>query len=213
MTNHPISRDKRARPRIWFGLLLLAFTFSVQADQFFLSDQSKHTAYGQTMASWQLSNLQTSSQGQTVYVREGALTRQYELQADATPSASSTDAPAKGRFRLVMDVFSPANDMGGQKKGKFYVQGRWTLTGADDPQASADGAFTGDIQGRVQAELTFDPTTENRDWKGTVQIPMTRIRSNGGRPGMRPMRGGGELAIAGEDGGTLALDLKLWPKF
>ena len=213
MTNNSISVYWQASPGIWLGTLLLAFTVSAQAEQFFWADQNQHAPYGRTMASWQLNNLQTTSQGHVIDIKEGVLTRQYELQADAESTSESVDVPGKAHFRLLMDVFSPARDMGIQKRGNYYVQGRWELVGEDDQQLSANDALTGKIQGRVQAELTFDPTTENRDWKGIVQIPMSRVRSDVGKPGLRPMRGGGELAVAAADGGTLSLDLKLWPKF
>ncbi|MEJ2692677.1 MAG: hypothetical protein P8166_06335 [Candidatus Thiodiazotropha sp.] len=203
----------QSRPGIWLGSMLLVFTLSAHAEQFFWGDQSQRVAYGYTMANWQLNNVHVASQGQAIYPREGTLTRQYELQADAVSTSASGDVPANARFRLVMDVFSPAHDMGGQKKGQFYVQGLWELQGDEDVVPSADSALTGKIQGRVQSELSFDPTAENRDWKGIVQIPMTRVRSDGGKPGIRPMRGGGELVISAGNSGTLALDLKLWPKF
>jgi len=203
----------QARLSISTGVLMLVFSFAAQAEQFFLADQHQSVAYGHAMASWKLSNLSSGSQGQVIYIKEGTLTRQYELQADAESTSGASDIPSKARFHLTMDVFSPAQDMGMQKKGKYYVQGLWELTGEEDPQQSVEGALTGTIQGRVQAELTFDPTTEDRDWKGIVQIPMSRVRSDSGKPGVRPMRGGGELAFVANDGGSLALDMKLWPKF
>ena len=192
---------------------MFIFTLVAHAEQFFWGEQNQRVPYGHTMPNWQLNNLRTISQGETTYPKEGTLTRHYELEADAESTSASDEIPAKASFRLVMDVFSPARDMGGQKKGMHYVLGRWELEGADETQQSADGALTGKIHGRVQAELAFDPTTESGDWTGIVQIPMSRVRSDGGKPGVRPMRGGGELAFAAGDGGTLALNLKLWPKF
>lgn len=213
MKKTSISLYRQYGSGICIGALLLAFTLSTKAEQFFLADQNQRPAYGQAMARWQLKNLRTTSQGQVTYPKEGTLKRQYELQADAESTSGPTGVPAKARFRLIMDVFSPANDMGGQKKGKYYIQGRWDLLGEGDVQPSADGVLTGKIRGRLQAELAFDPTSENHDWKGIVQIPMFRVRSNDGKPGVRRMRGGGELTFTASDGGTLAFDLKLWPKF
>ena len=213
MQKTSISLYRQANPGIWVGALLLVFTHSAQADQFFLEGQYRGAVFEHAMARWQLTNLRTISQGEVTYPREGTLIRQYELQADAASTSASIGVPTKVRFRLLMDVFSPAYDMGGQKQGKYYVQGRWELLGGDDVRQSADGALSGGIQGRVQAELPFDPTSGNRDWKAIVQIPMSRVRSHAGRRGVRPMRGGGELAFTLGDSGTLALDLKLWPKF
>ena len=214
MTETTTSLYWQSRSGLWLGAILFAFTLSTQAEQFFWGDQGQSVAYGQTIASWQLNNVHATSQGQVTYAKEGTLTRQYELQADAESTSASGNVPAKANFRLVMDVFSPAHDMGGQKRGQFYVQGLWQLQGDGDLQQLPGDALTGRIQGRVQSELSFDPTVENREWKGIVQIPMSRVRSDSGKPGIRPIRGGGELVLtAGNSSGTLILDLKLWPKF
>jgi len=213
MQKTSISLYRQANPGIWVGALLLVFSHSAQADQFFLSDRYRGAVFEHAMARWQLTNLRTISQGEVTYPREGTLIRQYELQADAASILASIGVPTKVRFRLLMDVFSPAYDMGGQKQGKYYVQGRWELLGRDDVRQSADGTLSGRIQGRVQAELAFDPTVENRDWKGNVRISTSRVLSKVGKLGVRLMRAGGELAFTPGDGGTLALDLKLWPRF
>ena len=202
----------KSRSSIWINGLLLIFAFSAQADQFVLSGQYPGAAYEHTMDTWQLRNLRTISKGQVTYPKEGTLTRQYELQADAESTSGSTGAPLRARFRLLMDVFFPANGTGGQKKGKYYIQGLWELVGESDVLRAVDDALSSKIQGRVQAELAFDPTSVNRGWKGSVRIPISRVRSNDRRLGVRLMRGGGELAFTPGDGGTLAFDLKLWPK-
>lgn len=201
----------------WAGVLLaalsLVFALTAQAEQFVHGQQGQSKAYGHSMASWTLTNLSTSSRGQVVRIKEGKFTRQYVLQADAESVSDSSEMPVKARFELVMDVFSPFEDMGRQKRGRYYVQGLWELEGDKDDLQASDETLTGKIKGRIQAELNFDPTTKNRDWKGIVQIPMSRVRSDMGRPGVRPMRGGGELTFAEDGTGTLDLNLKLWPKF
>jgi hypothetical protein len=141
---------------------------------------------------WQLSNLHVTSPGQVLEAQEGVLTRQYVLEAEARPAPGNGEV--KALFRLTMDVFTPAEDMPGQTKGQWYVQGRWTL----EPDVRAGSNVQSEllasaISGRAQAALSFDPTARLSDWKASVQIPMGRMRSESARSGVRPVRGGGEV--------------------
>lgn len=171
----------------------------------------QHAGFANERVSWQLSNVRVASPGQVMEAKEGVMTRQYVLEAEARPAQGNGEV--KALFRLTMDVFSPNEDMPGQAKGQWYVQGRWTL----EPDAQADAntqseLLTSAIGGRAQAALPFDPTTQSSDWQASVQIPMSRMRSERARSGARPIRGGGEVFFAAGGEGRLSVDLKLWPK-
>jgi hypothetical protein len=207
MVTKAISCRWRSRLGVWLGVVLITFSLCVQAQQATGSDTQRNT-FARSMPVWQLSNFRVTDSGLVSYPKEGKFTRQYILQADALSTSGNSDPAQISRFKLTMDVFSPNYDMGLQKQGKFYVQGRWELTGL-----VGQGALTGDLYGRLQAELDFDPSVETRDWKASLQVPMSRANSNGGRLGIRPVRGAGELAFVSADSGELALNMKLWPRF
>ncbi len=209
MDSNAIECHWSIRLSAWLGAILLMLSLSVGAEQVAqVNAQGNSFAYSKPV--WELSNFQITSQGQVNNLREGKFTRLYMLEADAMPANGIAGQAEPPRFQLTMDVFSPNYDMGFQKQGKFYVQGRWDLTGLD----SNSGVLSGSIHGRLKAELDFDPTVETGDWKAILQVPMSQTSpTGGGRLGMRPVRGAGELTFASADSAQLALDMKLWPKF
>lgn len=166
--------------------------------------------FANTRGAWQLKNLHLAVPGQVMDGEQGRLIRQSIFEGDAESTVAGM--PARARFRMAIDVFAPAQDMGKQKKGKYYVQGVWIIETDGTATSTGAGALTGSVEGRLSATLDFDPIADKRDWTASVHIPLTRVRSDGMQPGVRPVRGGGALAFAAGDAGTLSVDLKLWPK-
>lgn len=207
MVRTEISFPLHIRLGVWLAVMLFMFSFSAQAEQA-APDAAQRNSFAHSMQVWQLSNFQVTSQGQASYPKEGNFTQRFVLQADALPTSGSINQEESPRFQLTMDVFSPNYDMGFQKQGRYYVQGRWDLTGLVN-----QGSLSGDLHGRLKADLDFDPTVETRDWKASIQVPMSRANANGGKLGIRPVRGAGELAFASDDSGELTLNMKLWPGF
>lgn len=174
-------------------------------------DISKSTGFTHTQALWSLSNVRMAEPGELLEIAEGTFVRQYVIEAEA--GTNQPGMAAEADFRLAMDVFAPAEDMGSQKAGHWYVNGRWTLEPrAVKAEAGKPGALTGKMSGYVQADLPFDPTVTEGAWKGVVRIPMTRVRADGGQPGIRPVRGEGELEFDDADAGLLSFDVKVGPK-
>ena len=210
------SRLRRAA--LLVGLALVGSTGATTlANDAATNAQDPRAGFDNAAAAWKLSNVRVTNPGNTLDIEEGAITRQRVIEADAVTTRDGL--PQKASFRLTMDVFSPAADMSMQKKDHWYVQGRWTLSpAAQDANAAkaaavTAGALTGTVAGRVQAELDFDPVASGAAWSGDVTIPMSRVRSDGVKAGVRPLRGGGHLALAEDGQGSLAVDLKLWPRF
>lgn len=194
--------------RIVVGVLVCAVALPAWSEE---GGWSRSAAFASTNATWKLTNVLKIGAAQVVQSKEGALKRQYVIGADA--DAGSQALFPRAHLRLTLDVFSPAKNMPGQMKGKWYVHGIWTLEPDAQAAVSAEaGALTGPLSGRVQAELPFDPTASNKKWKGTVQIPMIRVRADNVSPGVRPMRGGGEIVFDADGTGSLSVNLKLWPK-
>lgn len=184
---------------------------AVQAQPQEAPAEDQRAGFANESVNWQLSKVHMTSPGQVLEAKEGVMTRQYVLEAEARP-AKGNEA-VKAVFRLTMDVFSPSEDMPGQAKGQWYVQGRWTLEpDANNASPAQSELLSSPVSGRVQAALPFDPTTQAADWKASVQIPMGRMRAESARSGVRPVRGGGEVFFAAGGEGRLSVDLKLWPK-
>jgi hypothetical protein len=172
---------------------------------------SRSVAFGNAGANWKLTNVFKSGSTQGMQSKEGVLKRQFVIGADADAGAQALFP--KARLQLTIDVFAPAKNMAGRVKGKWYVHGTWKLEPVEQAAAVSDeGALTGPLTGRVQAELPFDPTISNKKWKGIVQIPMIRVRADNVSPGVRPLRGGGEIVFDTDGTGSLSVNLKLWPK-
>ena len=175
------------------------------------SGDGARNTFANAQVIWQLKNAHQTSPGQIFRSKEGELKRQYVIESDA--DAGQQEFFSKAHFKLSMDVFAPAVNRPGQTKGKWYVQGIWTLVPEVQEQAaSRSGVLTGTLSGRVQAVLTFDPTLVKKAWQGNVRIPMTRVRADNAGTGVRPMRGGGDIAFTSGSEGSLSVSLKLWPK-
>ncbi len=166
--------------------------------------------FANTNVTWQLKNVHATGPGKLTKSREGKLTREYVIEADA--DAGLHELFGKAHFRLSLDAFSPAKNMPGQLKGKWYVRGKWTLEPEEQTQGTSESMLTGPLSGRVKATLSFDPTAVKKAWKGKVRIPMTRVRADNGGVGVRPMRGEGEIGFISGNEGSLSVSLKLWPK-
>jgi hypothetical protein len=198
--------------RIGLSALTLCFCFtSLAMGEELQTAEASGNGFANAQVTWQLRNVHQTSPGQMSRSKRGALNRQYVIEADA--DAGRQGLFPKAHFRLSMDVFAPAEDMPGQTRGKWYVQGIWAL----EPDVQAQGEFSagmlaGTLSGRVQAVLPFDPTVAKKAWQGTVRVPMTRVRADNVGTGVRPMRGGGEVAFNSGDVGSLSVNLKLWPK-
>lgn len=197
------------------GLFVLAFFFGTtslaQGEEYY--GEARNT-FANAQVTWQLKNVRKASPGQEVRLKEGQHVHEYVLEADAESSQQDIFSNfSKARFRMNVDVFSPNRDMPGQTKGKWYVQGKWTLEpDVRDQGALQAGALTGAVSGRIQAELSFNPTVVNKAWQGSARIPMSRVRADSAGTGVRPLRGEGAVAFDSGSEGSLAVNLKLWPK-
>ncbi|HET7832271.1 MAG TPA: hypothetical protein VFK88_04830, partial [Gallionella sp.] len=161
--------------------------------------------------SWNLTSATVVDKGQTSNI-EGKLVQNFTLEAKATATNQADSLVPAGTFRLVMSAFSPASDQRGQKKGVWYVHGKWTLTDEKAPAAGHAGPQAGVISGQINAELPFNPIATPKDWVGKIRLPIARIVPVGQTGTMQLSRGGeGTLALDSKREGKLSLNLRLQP--
>jgi len=121
---------------------------------------------------WKLQGLTVIDPGQTMMTGEGTLTTGYTLEAKA--SSGSKRMLTEGTFRLTLSAFQPIKDMPGQKAGLWHVQGKWSLTRKNATAATLTARHNPDtIEGRLKAELPFNPAASQADWSALATLPMS----------------------------------------
>ena len=132
-------------------------------------------------ALWQISQTRVMAQGETTVIPEGVLSSGYVLRGKA--SSNEEGAPfIEGIFQVTLSAFSPTKDMPGQKAGKWYVRGDWTLTDSNaDPAARQFRHNPHLISGTLTAELDFNPA----ETAGELEAKLFQQKS-----AMRQRRGG-----------------------
>jgi hypothetical protein len=107
----------------------------------------------QPAAKWVLTQAQVVKPGKSTDTATGLLITGYEMRAKA--QAQGPARVGAGDFTLRGTIFSPKQDMGDQKAGKYYMRGPWEIT---QPGARKSLRQTPDsIKGFFQAELTENP--------------------------------------------------------
>jgi hypothetical protein len=122
---------------------------------------------------WQLTETVVIDPGTTVKISEGVLTTGYTVEAVA--KASSDQAPVQdGTFRLTMTVFSPDDDMPGQKAGRWYVRGLWTVVDSAAKSTDVNRRHSPDaVRGLLSTELSFNPATTKSAFAADFLMPMS----------------------------------------
>jgi hypothetical protein len=164
---------------------------------------------------WKLNGLHVIQQGQLTKLPEGILLQGHILEAEAT--SDNPTVIADGKLRLELSVFSPKGSQHGQKKGFWYVRGKWSLIDSRAPQAPAGSRILpGVLAGSVLAELPFNPTEASKAWEAHLRLPISTVVSVD--PTLDPTqtrhkaRGEGELRLNGKAGGSATLSFAMWRK-
>lgn len=179
-------------------LLLLAlplFSASAAAGPALVTDQSMV---------WGLTETTVLSTGTTVTTPQGTITRNFTF--EATVKAKNTSLMSDAILRVTLSAFSPKKDMAGQKAGKWYVQGIWTLTAKNaDPVALKARHNPYVAEGLLQAVLGFNPAAVRSNWTAKIVLPMSLL-------GGRWSRGEGTLTLNPALQGDLFLQFIAWPE-
>jgi len=209
----PVGADK---PVSMLGLRLLAGVGLSTASAVALAStsvQQSPVAAFENIANWTFSDTKVVSKGSVDYMTEGEFTRDFILESKVTATSKAGSVVPDGTLKLVLSAFSPAYDQHGRRKGAWYVWGKWTLTDSHITHSSRTGRQnTGEISGRLSAELDFNPIVTQKNWTAKIRLPMTRIAPVSEAGSSQPARGEGALIMDNMRGGTISLNLKLWPK-
>lgn len=164
---------------------------------------------------WKLNGLHAIERGQLTKLPEGVLLQGHILEADAT--SDNPTVIAEGKLRLELSVFSPKSSQHGQKKGFWYVRGKWSLIDARAPQAPAGSrVLPGVLAGSVLAELPFNPTETSKAWEARLRLPVSTMVSVDSSldptQTRHKARGEGELRLNGKAEGSATLSFAMWRK-
>lgn len=161
--------------------------------------------------SWNLTGATVVNKGQTDTLAEGKFAHDFILEAKATATNPAGSLVPAGTFRLVLSAYSPASDQRGQKKGVWYMHGKWTLTDDNATAPGNRGPRAGVISGQISAELAFNPVATQKNWTAKVRLPITKIVPVAQADTMQLASGEGVLALGNKYEGKLSLNLRLRP--
>lgn len=159
-----------------------------------------------------LSGLRVVHAGNLVKGIQGNLRQGYQVEGLAR-AYQGGEAGAPRHLTIVADIFSPAADMPGQRKGKAYFNGQWALELVAGGPPSPLDELQGRLAGRIKAELPADPAAGLAALNGTLDIPMGRLYEGAGSAAFRPVRGSGAMELNPNATGAMSLSLNLWPLF
>jgi hypothetical protein len=156
------------------ALLLLSPVFPDQA-MAAEAPQFEGPAVGERFG-WVLADAKVVNRGKTAATAGGIITTGYTVEALATAMGK---APITvGKFKLTITVFSPSREMPGQKPGRYYVRGDWTITDESAaPELLKIKHNPAAVKGRLLADLPFNPLKTAGSVTATLQVP----RLAGGR--------------------------------
>lgn len=146
---------------------------------------------------WTLSNIVIDHPGRASTLATGNIIR-YVLRGSAN-STSGTNIK-EGAFQLIVSAFQPSHDMPGQRAGRWYIRGDWSITDAQAPTPMRGQRHRrGVLAGTLVSEMDANPFTATRAFTLPLNLPMTLTDSGW-------MNGKGMLAIDDTQGnGTMTL--------
>lgn len=154
---------------------------------------------------WRITNTSIVKVTPMARFRQGIMVDEYTVAGDAT--ALSPETPLqKGKIRIRVNLFSPAQDMPGQKADRWYLQGTWTVTADNaDPQLLRIKHNPYVVEGDIKADLLDNPAAN-----GAMELPAQVSITNALAAG-RWTNGSGEFAGNGMFEGTLRLEVDTRP--
>ena len=108
---------------------------------------------------WKLANGRVVKAGKSRDVMQGTMSSEHVVEAEAITEDPACSFP-KGIFRISLTAFLPNRDMPGQKKGRWYVRGDWTITDINTPPDALKARYSPHLlRGMLTAETSFNPVT------------------------------------------------------
>jgi hypothetical protein len=124
---------------------------------------------------WLLKDPRVVDPGQTVTSPQGVMTQGYTVEATAYAPGTMT---SEGVFRITLSAFYPREDMPGQKAGKWYILGKWTIMSTEEAAKGSQTRRSGGIRGELNGELAFNPATTPGEVKASIRVPYSRMRGS-----------------------------------
>jgi hypothetical protein len=119
---------------------------------------------------WQVQNTRVVSGGTVVSEVDGTLVAGYVIEGDAV-SLEEFAPVRQGRIVLELRIYSPAQDRGAQRAGRWYISGDWSIT---DPSAGPppDKArhSSSVVKGTIVGSFAFNPALERRNINARLQM-------------------------------------------
>lgn len=134
---------------------------------------------------WRVSSTRIAAPGELKSAREGTLRSGMMIEGRAETTAAA--APfAAGTFRIKLSAFSPRTDLPGQKKGRWYLHGDWTIIADDiDPQALKARYSPYTLSGVFNAELREDPLRYKGPLSGDIRLQRAATAARSGRSSLQ----------------------------
>ncbi|MCB8985216.1 MAG: hypothetical protein H6659_15395 [Ardenticatenaceae bacterium] len=105
---------------------------------------------------WKITEAYVAHPGRTAVITEGTLQDGFIVKALAVNPNNT--AFTTGILEMKLSAFSPAQDMPGQKAGKWYVHGEWKITDANaGPEVAQYRYGPHTFKGVVNLELDYNP--------------------------------------------------------
>jgi hypothetical protein len=120
---------------------------------------------------WALSDVAIDEPGQPSPLADGTIVR-YVLQGAV--HATSSTIVKEGSFQLIVSAFQPNHDMPGQRAGRWYIRGDWSITDAQaPPPARGQRHRRGVMAGTLVSELDANPFAATDAFTLPLHLPMT----------------------------------------
>lgn len=130
---------------------------------------------------WQLSDTKVVSRGTLATAPEGKIRTGIKITGKAVSSIPGAIF-SEGVFNIVMTAFIPNEDMAGQKKGSWYIRGKWTITATGADPADLKPRYNPySMTGLLSTSLPFDPSVENGNMVAQVTLQRGGTRPRTGR--------------------------------
>jgi len=185
-------------------ILVIAFILIVAVALLVPTVGAKKSVTNQDMVIWELTRTKVVDPGTLDETAPGYRLVGYTIEAKA--KSKGGNVIPDGNFRLTMNIFSPNEDMGSQRKGYWYVDGTWTITKKNaDPDSLKVKHNPDKADGFLLAELSFNPAGGVGNWTGKAVLPMALAAGNWSR-------GEGTLTFGENLEGDLFLPLERWPE-
>jgi hypothetical protein len=146
---------------------------------------------------WTLSDIAMEHPGQTSALADGMIVR-YLLRGSVS-TTGGTDTK-EGTLQLVVSAFQPNHDMPGQRAGRWYIRGDWSITDSQAPSPMRGQRHRrGELAGTLVSELDANPFAATDAFTLPLQLPMTLTDAGWvlgkGTLTLNDTRGGGAIAL------------------